>query len=250
MGSFGSAVRTKGLRVKISMRRPDHSVAQRQHGTRIAALLAAALLGSARPAAAADGPGATPARSEDRGGYGVPLGIAYALAPLAAFGIGGALSEAGASDDLAIGVAAPLFLAPAGVHMYHGEPGRAVGSLGSMLGLTLVGTILGTGAGYLENQIRCDPEQDSECNDRGIGSMILGSAIGVVVGYTSNAILDVALNSSAPEPAEPAPEPRAASVWLAPVNSSAGREQKAAQQSASARSPSFDGLVVGLTLSL
>ena len=116
--------------------------------------------------------------------------------------------------------------------------------------------ILGGAAGYLENQISCDPDRDSECNDRGIGTTILGAAIGVVVGYASNAILDVALNSSAPEPAvaEPAPEPRAAaraaSVWLAPVHSSAGRDQETAQQSASAKSPAFAGLVVGLTLSL
>lgn len=235
------------------MRRLDHGVAQRQHGTRVAALLTAALLtaallGSARSAAAADGAGATPARSEEQGGYGLPLGIAYALAPFAAFGIGGALSGWGSSDEAAIAAAAPLFLAPAAVHVYEGAPGRAVGALGSMLGLTFAGTILGAGAGYLENQISCDPERDSECNDRGIGTTILGSAIGVVVGYASNAILDVALNSSAPEPAvaEPARAALAASVWLAPVNGSAGRDQQAAR----AKPPAFAGLVVGLALSL
>jgi hypothetical protein len=224
----------------------------------LAALLGAALLGSARPSAAADAAPATAARSEAQGSYGVPLGIAYALAPLAAFGIGGAVSRSGFSDEVAVGVAAPLFLAPAGVHVYEGAPQRAVLSLGSMLGLTFAGMMLGAGAGYLENQIRCDPERDSECEDRGIGTTILGGAIGVIVGYASNAVLDVALNSSAPEPslAELAPEPRAtpraARVWFAPVNSNAGRDhQRAAQQaSASANSPGPDGLVVGLTLSL
>jgi len=239
--------------VKISMRRPDHGVARRQHSPRIAALLAAALLGSARPAAAADATPATASPPAERGGYGGPLGIAYALAPLASFGIGGALSSAGFSDEVAIGVAAPLFLAPAGVHLYEGAPGRAVGSLGSMLGLTFAGTILGAGGGYLENQIRCDPERDSECADRGIGTTILGAAIGVVIGYASNAVLDVVLNSDEPVPAlaEPAPPPLAASVWLAPVNSGAGREQRAAQEaSASAPSPAPDGLLIGLALSL
>src|SRR5699024_9353640 len=93
-GGSGSAVPTKGLHVKISMRRLDHGVAQRQHGALSVALFAA-LLGSARSAAATDGPRAAPARSDEPAGYGVPLGIAYALAPLAAFGIGGALSRAG-----------------------------------------------------------------------------------------------------------------------------------------------------------
>jgi hypothetical protein len=181
----------------------------------------------------------------------VPLGIAYALAPLAAFGIGGALSKSGFSDEVAVAVAAPLFLAPAGVHVYEGAPDRGVRSLGSMLGLTFAGLMLGAGAGYLENQIRCDPERDSECDDRGIGTTILGGAIGVMVGYASSAILDVALNSSAPEPAEPRATPRAASVWFTPVNSSSGREQAAPQQpSVSAKSPGPDGLVIGLTLSL
>lgn len=238
------------------MRRPDHGVAHRQHSPLIAALLAATLLGSARPAVAADAPAATPARPEQKGGYGVALGLAYALAPLASFAIGGALSRAGFPDETAVGVAAPLFLAPAGVHLYEGAPGRALGSVGSMVGLTFAGTMLGAGAGYLENQINCDTERHSECEDRGIGTTIMGAAIGVVVGYASNAILDVALNSSAPEPAvdEPAPEaratPRAASIWLAPVNSSAGRDQKTAQALASAKAPGPDGLLIGLALSL
>lgn len=238
------------------MRRPDHAVARRQHSPLIAALLAAALLGSARPAAAADAPAATPARSQEKGGYGLALGLAYALAPLGSFAIGGALSRAGFPDETAVGVAAPLFLAPAGVHLYEGAPGRALGSVGSMVGLTFAGMMLGAGAGYLENQIRCDPERDSECQDRGIGTTILGAAIGVVVGYAGNAILDVALNSSAPEPAaaEPPPEPRAkpraASLWLAPVNSSAGRDQKTLPASASAKAPGPDGLVIGVALSL
>jgi hypothetical protein len=238
------------------MRRPDHGVAHRQHSPLIAALLAAALLGSARPAAAAEAPAATPARAQAQGGYGLPLGLAYALAPLASFGIGGALSRAGFPDEVAVGVAAPLFLAPAGVHLYEGNANRAVGSVASMLGLTFAGVLLGAGAGYLENQINCDPERDSECQDRGIGTTILGAGIGVVVGYASNAILDVALNSSAPEPglAEPAPEPRAApraaSIWLAPVNSSAGREPKTVQAVSSAKAPGPDGLVIGLALSL
>jgi hypothetical protein len=239
------------------MRRPDHGVAHQQQGTLLAVLLAAALLGSARPAAAADSAPAAPAQPEVEAGYGVSLGIAYALAPLAAFGLGGALSRAGFTDEVAVGVAAPLFLAPAAVHLHEGTPYRALGSLASMLGLTFGGMVLGAGGGYLENKIRCDPERDSECDDRGIGTTIAGAVVGVIVGYTSNAILDVALNSSAPEPevAEPAPEPRAvpraASIWLAPVNSSAGRDPSAPQHgSASARSAAPDGLVVGVTLSL
>jgi hypothetical protein len=171
--------------------------------------------------------------------------------PGSPFGIGGALSRAGFSDEVAVAVAAPLFLAPAGVHMYEGAANRAVGSVGSMVGLTFAGMMLGAGAGYLENQINCDPERDSECQDRGIGTTILGAGIGVIVGYASNAILDVALNSSAPTPPVAEPAPRAASLWLAPVNSGAGREQRATQQaSASAKSPGPDGLVIGLALAL
>ena len=238
------------------MRCPGHGVAQRQQGVLLAALLGAALLGSARPATAADATPVAPARSEAKG-YGVPLGFAYALAPLAAFGIGGALSRAEFSDEVAVGVAAPMFLAPAGVHLYEGAPNRALVSLGSMLGLTFAGMMLGAGGGYLENQINCDPERNSECDDRGIGTTIMGAAVGVVVGYASSAILDVALNSSAPAPAQPQPasEPRAttsaASVWFVPVNSSAGHDRGAARPaSASAKSSGPDGLVVGLTLSL
>ncbi|HEU4579837.1 MAG TPA: hypothetical protein VFS67_16370 [Polyangiaceae bacterium] len=244
--------------MKISVRRRDHGVAQQQQRASLAALLAAALLGFARPAAAAEPAPSGAARAEAKTGYGVPLTFAYVLAPLAAFGLGGAISEAGFSDETAVGVAAPLFLAPAGVHLHEGTADRALISLGSMVGLTFGGLLLGAGAGYLENEINCDPERDSECQDRGIGTTIAGGVVGVIVGYTSSAILDVALNSSALEPpaesapAEPAPAQRtrrAASLWFTPVNSGTSRDPLAAPR-ASGSNKAPDGLVVGVALSL
>jgi hypothetical protein len=206
------------------------------------------------PAVAADEAPAVPpaaAPAADRHGYAATLGISYALAPLFALGIGGLLSKEGASDEIAVAVAGTMFLAPAGVHLYEGAAERALLSLLSMVGLTFAGTLAGGGVGYLENQLSCDPEQNSECQDRGTGTTILGAVIGTFVGYTSSAVLDVALGSS--DPAERAAEPstRTAQLWLQPLLSDVARTgNPAPSRSASAKPLAADGLLIGLTLGM
>jgi hypothetical protein len=133
-----------------------------------------------------------------------------------------------------------------GVHLAKGTPERAGISVMSMFGLTAGGLFAGAGAGYLENKISCDPDQNSECADRGIGTLIIGAAVGSIVGYLTSAVIDVGFRSSAPEADEAAPRERvaakpAAQVWVAPL--SAPRRQGSAATHG-------DGLMLGLTLQL
>jgi len=248
--------------LQISSERVRHGVAQRQQARWAWAALGALalLLGRAAPASAGE-PAAAPAAAapvDPERSYALPLGAAYAIAPFLAFGIGGLLSEAEASDNVAVAVAAPMFLAPAAVHLYQGASDRVAVSLVSMVGVTFAGTLAGGVVGYLENQIVCDPEQDSECQDRGIGTTILGAAIGTVVGYASSAVLDVVLRSSTPgqsAPAPSAPEQGAragsAQLWLAPLGTDAARSRSAAvRRSPSANPLAADGLMIGVTLRL
>jgi hypothetical protein len=250
------------LMVQMASERVRHGVVQRQQARwALAALGALAIpLGWAAPAGASESaaaPAAAAPVDPDRS-YALPLGAAYAIGPLLAFGIGGLLSEAEASDNVAVAVAAPMFLAPAAVHLYQGASDRVAVSLVSMVGVTFAGTLAGGVAGYLENQIVCDPEQDSECQDRGTGTTILGAAIGTIVGYATSAVLDVALRSSTPgqsAPAHGAPEQAAragsARLWLAPLGTDEARSRSAAvRRSPSANPLAADGLMIGLTLRL
>jgi hypothetical protein len=217
--------------------------------SRVARLAASSLvLGSSAAAAAAAPPLAPPAAATPaEGSYPGTLTVAYVAAPLLALAIGGALSEVEASDEVAVALAGTMFLAPMGVHLYHRADERAALSLLSMIGLTLGGTLVGAGAGYLENQLSCDPAQDSECQDRGIGTTIAGAVIGSMVGYVASAVLDVSLRSSAPETDLSA---ATAQIWIAPARSATRSAELAVTGRGAGRAPLGDGILIGVTLRL
>jgi len=176
-----------------------------------------------------------PAASASGGSYAAVLGASYVAAPLLALAVGGGLSEIEASDELVVLAGGAMFLAPMGVHLYQHRADRAGLALASMLGITLGATLGGGLLGYVENEIACDPERGSECDDHGIGTIILGAVIGSGVGYVTSAVLDVAFRSSEPE-AAPNALP-AVQLWLVPSR-------------ATASAISADGLLLGMTLRL
>jgi hypothetical protein len=213
-----------------------HCVAAGQQRRRPTPLVRASVLVLASSSVASSAePSPTPSRpaaSRADGSYAGTLGASYLVAPLLALAVGGGLSELEASDELAVLAGGTMFLAPMGVHLYHQRADRAGLALGSMFGITLGAAVSGGVLGYVENVIACDPDRESECADRGIGTIIVGAVIGSGVGYVTSAVLDVAFRSSAPEAAPNAPP--AAQFWLVP--------------SRAAASPvSADGLLVGVT---
>jgi hypothetical protein len=218
------------------------------------------------PAASAGEPSAqpppAPAVVAERS-YAVQLGAAYTIAPLLALGIGGLLSKAEASDEVAVAAASTMFLAPAAVHLYEDRSDHVALSLISMVGITFGGVLLGGAAGHYGNQLLCDPDQNSECDDHGIGVMIEGAVIGGFVGYIGSAVLDIVLRSSTP--AQSTSEPSAvekrvadqrspagsATLWLEPVSSAGVRGGlPAARRPGGANPLAADGLVIGLRMSL
>jgi hypothetical protein len=232
-----------------------HSVAGGQHVGRatLAAVtqlsLLALALGAASPAAATENAAsvALPAApAKPASDYPGVLSVAYLVAPLFALAVGGGLSEVGASDEVAVAAASTMFLAPMAVHLYHGTSDRSVISLVSMAGITLAGALAGGVVGHFGNTLTCDPNQDSECDDRGIGTTIGGAVIGSMLGYVASAVLDVAFRSSAPEATLSA---GAAQVWLAPLGPSSALADRATRRSAAPR-PLEEGLLMGVTLRL
>jgi hypothetical protein len=180
---------------------------------------------------------------EPGGSYTGMLAGSYVLGPLLGLAVGGALSEVEAPDGVAVLAATPMFLMPMAVHFAHGQETRAAVSLGGMAGGTLGGAIVGGLVGYAENRISCDPEQESDCDMRGLDVIIPAIAIGAVAGYVTAGVLDVVFQSSAPQAAEQAPGDGAAQLWLVPV-------ARTAREPAARRAAAVDGVLVGLTLRL
>jgi hypothetical protein len=170
--------------------------------------------------------------------YEASLAGAYLVAPLLALGVGAALFEVSDSDTVAVAGGALAFLTPAAVHVYHGASEQAGVSFGSMLGFTLLGTVLGGTTGYIVGDAGCDDELESDCDLAWIGPTIIGIFAGGVAGYIGNAIYDVSSNAVAPG----APPRTAGSVklWLAPT--------RAAVESKPPGAGALSGLKVGATV--
>jgi hypothetical protein len=172
--------------------------------------------------------------------YEASLAGAYLMAPLLALGVGAALFEVTDSDTAAVAGGALAFLTPAAVHLYHGASDQAGVSFGSMLGLTLLGTVLGGATGYIVGDAGCDDELESDCDLAWIGPTIVGIFGGGVAGYIGNAIYDVSSNAVVPSAAPP----KAGSVklWLAPTRAATESESKSAGAGA------LSGLKLGATV--
>lgn len=169
------------------------------------------------------------------------LTASYVLAPFAAFAVGGALSALEVSDETAVLGASTAFLAPATIHLAHGN-GYGPLSFFGMVGSTAAGLFLGGLTGHVIGSAGCDPAEDSDgCSFASINGIVYGALIGSVVGYTSFAIFDVTANGAAPSD-DPRADRATLQLWVNPLPTP--RTERAG-----ASSP-FGGLQLGATLSM
>jgi len=168
------------------------------------------------------------------------LTASYVMAPLLAAGVGGILSGLEVDDSLAVIGATSMFLAPAVVHMSHGNTTQGPVSF-ILLGLsTGAGLVLGSITGYMIESSGCDPSEDSDsCDFAGLNGLVWGGLIGSVVGYTGFAIYDVSENGAEPLD-ESATEHARVELWLSPVT--------APKRSRTEATPVFDGVQLGARL--
>jgi hypothetical protein len=162
------------------------------------------------------------------------------MAPLLAMGVGGMLSGLEVDDPLAVFGATSMFLAPAVVHMAHGNTAQGPVSF-LLLGLsTGAGLVLGSITGYYIDSSGCDPSEDSDsCDFAGINGIIWGGLIGSVAGYTGFAIYDVSENGAEPLD-ERASDHARVELWLSPVS--------APKRARAEGTPGFDGVQLGARL--
>jgi hypothetical protein len=172
------------------------------------------------------------------------LTLSYVLAPFLALGVGHTLAELEADDGLAAIGAGTMFLAPAAVHMAHGNVGHGPLSFLGLAGSTAAGLLLGGVVGYnLDSQLSCDPAEDSDgCDFAGINGLIFGALIGGVTGYTGFAIYDVLDNGAVTVDAAPPADRASLHLWLSPLPA-------AKVERAESTSP-FGGVQIGATLQM
>jgi hypothetical protein len=172
----------------------------------------------------ATAPAMDEARAEER--YGLPLATSYVLAPALAGIAGAGVFELTESSDVAVAAGALMLALPAAVHAYYTEPGRALLSFGSMLGVTLIGAALLGSAGYLLGNATCErgtPAYEAEgCGVQIEAMTMLGMGAGAVLGYAGYAVYDVNRNASVPATSEQVGAPL---LWVRPLAGSA-REGK------------------------
>lgn len=178
-----------------------------------------------RPAA----PTAAPTRAEAHT-YGAPLAVAYLLTP--ALAIAGGVGAFEATESIAVGIAAgSLLLAPpAGVHAYNGSAERALGSFGTLVGITLGSAAALGGFVYLLASATCDssaPEHEAEgCDWVVFAPTLIGAGAGAIIGYVSYAVYDVVNGASVRAPgAGEARNDRELSLWLTPLSSPFGERR-------------------------
>lgn len=172
------------------------------------------------------------------------LTTSYVLAPFLALGVGHALAELELDDTVAAVGAGAMSLAPAVVHMSHGNVGHAPLAFLGLAGTTAVGTLLGGVVGYnLDSQLSCDPAEDSDgCDFAGINGLIFGALLGGVAGYTGFAIYDVLENGAVSVDEAPPADHASLQLWLTPLPAPKRENGEAA-------SP-FGGLQIGATLQM
>jgi hypothetical protein len=156
-----------------------------------------------------------PSAPEPSTSYALPLGLAYAGAPLLAYAFARGAGGAGAV------LAGLTFTLPAVVHIYHGETLRGLVALPALAATTFAGAALGLMIGGALSS--CDEKADSECVETGIAANLSGAAIGAALGYVTYAIIDVASNSTVPRSAN-GPDVASMQLWVQPLPTRLGRE--------------------------
>jgi hypothetical protein len=149
--------------------------------------------------------------------YRGALTASYVMAPLLALGVGGLLSGMEVDDTWAVLGGTAMFLAPAAVHMGHGNVTQGPVSFLLLAGATGAGVLLGGLTGYYIDSADCDPAQDSDgCDFAGFTGLVAGALIGGVGAYTGYAIYDVSENGALPLDESATDEARL-ELWLSPV---------------------------------
>jgi hypothetical protein len=176
--------------------------------------------------------------------YRTLLTTSYVLAPFFALGIGHALAELEADDTAAALGAATMSLAPAVVHMAHGNVEHAPLAFVGLAGSTAVGTLLGGLVGYnLDSQLSCDPAEDSDgCDFAGLNGLIYGALLGGVTGYTGFAIYDVLENGAVAVEEAPPADHVSLQMWLSPLPAAKHERREAATP--------VGGLLIGASLQM
>ena len=184
----------------------------------------------AASATRAAAPTAVPTRAEAHT-YRAPLAIAYLLTP--ALAVAGGVGAFELTESIALGIAAgSLLLAPpAGVHAYNASAGRALGSFGTLVGITLGSSAALGGFAYLLASASCDasaPENEAEgCNWVIFAPTLIAASAGAIIGYVSYAVYDVVNGASVPVSggASEARNDRELSLWLTPLSGPLGERR-------------------------
>jgi hypothetical protein len=174
-------------------------------------------------------PRVTQARASASESYALPLALGYAFAPVLAGALGAGLFELTNTDhddihlrrNLAVATGSLMFVLPASVHLVYADPGRALRSFGSMVGVTVIGATVFGGLGYLLGKSGCD-ESDPSYEAEGCGIApealtLIGVATGASLGYVGYAIYDVLKEADGPAASEAAPDTTRLQLWLQPV---------------------------------
>jgi hypothetical protein len=139
-----------------------------------------------------------------RANYALRLGTAYAVTPVLALMAGQALSRVVPSGELAVMGGGLLLLLPPSIHIAHGATERAWRAVVFMVACTALMSTSGAAIGYAIGKASCDPDLSGECGLTALAWVLVGAAIGGLLGYIGHARRDVVLHSSVPDPAAPA----------------------------------------------
>jgi hypothetical protein len=171
------------------------------------------------------------------------LTMSYVLAPFVALGVGHTLAEIEADDAVAAVGAGTMCLAPAVVHMAHGNVGHGPLAFLGLAASTAVGTVVGGIVGSSVGSLGCDPAEDSDgCDFAGINGLVIGALLGGVTGYTGFAIYDVLENGAVAVDDAPPPDRASLQLWLSPL--------PAARREHGEATTSVGGLLIGASLQM
>jgi hypothetical protein len=171
------------------------------------------------------------------------LTMSYVLAPFAALGVGHTLAELEVDDEFAAIGGGTMFLAPAVVHMTHGNVGHGPLAFLGLVASTAVGTVVGGAVGSNVGSLGCNPAEDSDsCEFAGINGLVIGALLGGVAGYTGFAIYDVLDNGAVAVDDAPPPDHASLQLWLSPLPAATREHGEATTR--------VGGLLIGASLQM
>jgi hypothetical protein len=133
-----------------------------------------------------------------RSSYAMRLGAAYAATPVLAVAAMRALSQFVSNGEVAVLGGGLLMLLPPSIHLMHGATQRAWRAFVFMLASTALISLSGGAIGYAVGRASCDPQLNGECGLTSLAWVLVGAALGGLLGYLAHARRDVMLHSSVP----------------------------------------------------